>query len=89
LHGPDDRQRACCFSLPESAIWHLDEGAQTKVLSLLARSLGRVMPFWYALCLVLLLVEAYIHRGESSFHFLLAAIVPINKRITSSHLHFL
>ena len=79
------------------AIWQLDEGGQTKALSLLARCRGRVMPFWYALCLVLLLVEAYIHRGESTFHFLLAAIVIwaaviactilmlilINKRIAS------
>lgn len=79
------------------AIWQLDEGAQTKALSLLARSLGEVMPFWYALCLVLLLVEAYIRRGESTFPLLLAAVViwagvisctilvlvPINKRIAS------
>ena len=79
------------------AIWQLDEGAQTKALSLLARSLGEVMPFWYALCLVLLLVEAYIRRGGSTSLLLLAAVViwagvisctilvlvPINKRIAS------
>jgi uncharacterized membrane protein len=79
------------------AVWQLDERPQTKVLSLLARSLGSVMPFWYALCLLLLLVEAYIRRGGPTFHLLLAAIViwaaviawtilvlvPINKRIAS------
>jgi uncharacterized membrane protein len=78
------------------AIWRLDEQAQAKAASLLARSLGKAMPFWYALCLVLLIAEAYIRRGGPAFGLLLAAIaiwvaviaytvlalVPINNRIT-------
>jgi hypothetical protein len=42
------------------AIWKLNESAQAQALSLLARSLGKVMPIWYALCLVLLIAEAYV-----------------------------
>ncbi len=33
------------------AMWQLESGPQARGLSLLARSLGRVMPFWYGLCL--------------------------------------
>jgi uncharacterized membrane protein len=79
------------------AIWQLDERAQAKAVSLLARSLGSIMPFWYALCLILLIVELYIRRSASTFNLLLAAIaiwvaiiactvlvlVPINNRMAS------
>ena len=30
------------------AVWRLESGPQALGLSLLARSLGRVMPFWYS-----------------------------------------
>jgi uncharacterized membrane protein len=79
------------------AIWQLEDRAQATALSLLARSLGKLMPFWYALCLVLLSVEAYFRRHSAS-HMLcnLAAaiwlatilytvttLVPINNRIAA------
>ncbi len=72
-----------------------EEAWQAQVLSLLARSLGRVMPFWYGACLALLLVEMYLHRNGPGFVslvvavvtwsaailFTIAALVPINNRI--------
>jgi uncharacterized membrane protein len=77
------------------AIWKLNESAQAQALSLLARSLGKVMPIWYALCLVLLIVEAYFRRNSPHVHLLHGAVilwiaaivytvstlVPINNRI--------
>ena len=36
------------------AVWQLESGPQAQGLSILARSLGRVMPVWYGLCLALL-----------------------------------
>lgn len=62
-------------------------------MSLLARSLGKLMPLWYALCLALLATAAYIHRHEEALISLLiamavwiavivytfSALVPINK----------
>jgi uncharacterized membrane protein len=78
------------------AIWKLNEPAQAQALSLLARSLGKVMPLWYALSLVLLIVEAYVGRNSPHAHLLYGAVilwvasiiytvsllVPINNRIT-------
>lgn len=77
------------------AIWKLNESPQTQALSLLARSLGKVMPIWYALCLVLLTVEAYVRRNGPHAELLQGAVVlwiiaivysistlvPINNRI--------
>jgi uncharacterized membrane protein len=77
------------------AIWKLNESAQAQALSLLARSLGKVMPIWYALSLVLLIVEAYVRRNSPHAHLLygavilwiaaivytVSALVPINNRI--------
>jgi uncharacterized membrane protein len=77
------------------AVWQLDEHAQAKAASLLARSLGKFMPFWYALCAILLLAETYVHRHQPAIHLLVAAVavwaavvaytivalVPINNRI--------
>jgi uncharacterized membrane protein len=77
------------------AIWKLDESPQAQALSLLARSLGKVMPLWYALCLVLLVVEAYVRRNGPHAQLLQGAVVlwivtivytistlvPINNRI--------
>ena len=57
------------------AIWQLDERPQATALSLLARSLGKLMPFWYSLCFVLLSVEAYLRRHSPSHIFVLAAVV--------------
>ncbi len=75
----------------------LDTPAQTRGLSLFAAVLGRAMPFWYALCLLLFLAETYVHRADAAFPFLLTAsllwaavivftilfLVPINKRIAA------
>ncbi len=79
------------------ALWQLDSGPQAQGLSILARSLGRVMPLWYGLCLVLLGLESFLHRDEAALVPLLAAtfilaavivfsiglLVPINNRIAS------
>ncbi len=75
----------------------LDAAAQTLAISLFAGILGRVMPFWYALCFVLLLVETLALRGHPEFSsllvatllwagvivFTLATLVPINNRIAA------
>jgi len=77
------------------AIWKLDEVPQAKALQLLARSLGRVMPFWYVCGLLLLAAETYVRCGNGHTHLLYAAVsiwvlaivytvtllVPINNRI--------
>jgi hypothetical protein len=77
------------------AIWQLNESAQAQALGLLARSLGKAMPIWYALSLVLLIVEAYIRRKSPHANLLYGAVVlwiaaivytvsmlvPINNRI--------
>lgn len=69
---------------------------QRQALSLFAGLLGRVMPFWYALCLILFVAETYMRRGEPAFLLLLSAsilwaaiigwtvfvLVPINNRIS-------
>jgi uncharacterized membrane protein len=75
----------------------LEETAQAKILSLFAALLGKVMPVWYALSLVLLFIEAYLHRHEPALPSLLIAagiwiavivytialLVPINNRIAA------
>ena len=79
------------------ALRQLEDGPQAKALSLLARSLGTVMPGWYALCLALIAVESYFHRREANLIPLLLAaalwsavivatiafLVPINNRIAA------
>lgn len=79
------------------AIWQLESGPQAQGLSLLARSLGRVMPIWYGLCLALLALESFLHRHQAVMTPLLTAtliwaaviiysismLVPINNRIAS------
>jgi len=75
----------------------LDAQAQTLALSLFAGLLGRVMPFWYALCLILFVLETALRRDQPAYHSLLAAsllwvgvilftitsLVPINNRIAA------
>jgi uncharacterized membrane protein len=79
------------------AVWRLENGPQAQALSILARSLGRVMPVWYSLCLGLLALESFLHRRQAALVPLLAAtliwagvivftigmLVPINDRIAS------
>ena len=75
----------------------LDPRPRTQALSLFAQFLGKVMPFWYALCLLLLLAETALYRHETVFRFLIIAsslwaavivftvttLVPINNRIAA------
>ena len=71
----------------------LDDDAQMKALSLFARLLGRAMPVWYVLCLVLLVVEAYLRRDGwimaavivwvAIIVWTLAVLVPINNRVAA------
>ena len=79
-------------------LWKLTDRAQAKALSLFAGLLGKVMPFWYALSLVLMLVEAYVRRHQPGVSLLLIAVglwiaiivytvttlVPIANRIARS-----
>jgi|SRR6187402_2284410 len=69
--------------------------SRAEALSHLARSLGTVMPVWYAICLILLTAEVYMRRHTSQAHllqvslaiwtltiaFTITALVPINNRI--------
>jgi uncharacterized membrane protein len=79
------------------AVWRLERGPQAQALSILARSLGRVMPVWYVLCLALLALESFLHLHQATLAPLLiaaalwvgaivlsiSALVPINNRIAS------
>jgi hypothetical protein len=79
------------------AVWQLESGPQAQGLSVLARSLGRVMPVWYALCLASFALESFLHRHQAALVPLLTAtliwagvivfsigmLVPINNRIAS------
>lgn len=79
------------------AVWRLESASQAYGLSLLARSLGRVMPIWYSLCFTLIALESFLHRHQTVFLPLLTAtliwagvivftisvLVPINNRIAS------
>jgi uncharacterized membrane protein len=79
------------------ALWQLDEHAQAAAVSLFARSLGKAMPFWYALSLLLMLAELAFHRHRpgqlpllvavllwiATILYTLAALVPINKRLAA------
>jgi Domain of unknown function (DUF1772) len=76
-------------------VWQLEDRPQAKALSLFAGTLGKVMPFWYALCLVLMIVETYLRRDQPALTPLLVAVaiwiativytvstlVPINNRV--------
>ena len=73
----------------------LDDIAQLNVIQIFAKMLGTVMPFWYALSLVLLMIEAGLRHSETGFGLLLASagiwsavivltvlfLVPINNRL--------
>ena len=55
----------------DPSAWRLDPEPQSRMLSLFAAVLGKVMPGWYALGLVLLAVETWIHRYAPGFVILL------------------
>ena len=50
-------------------LWRLEGGAQMEAVRLFATKLGFVMPFWYALGLILLLAQTFVVRHQ-------AALVP-------------
>ena len=76
-------------------VWKLEDRAQAGAIALFAARLGTVMPFWYALNLLLLILEVVIRRYEPEFALLIAAtsiwivmivftvvfLVPINNRM--------
>jgi uncharacterized membrane protein len=76
-------------------VWQLEDRSQAKALSLFAGILGKVMPFWYAWCLALVIAETYLLRHRPGLTLLLIAVViwiaiivytvttlvPINNRI--------
>ncbi len=76
-------------------VWQLEDRVQAKALSLFAALLGKAMPVWYGVCLLLKLIEAFVRRHEPALPSLLIAaglwiaviiysvtvLVPINNRI--------
>ena len=81
------------------ALGTLDQTTWLKTMPVLARVMGRVMPFWYALGLLLIAVEGYFHYDAPSRWWFGAAIllwvagivysvtmlVPINNRIAQAN----
>ncbi len=75
----------------------LSGSAEAQATRLFARRLGKVMPFWYGLSLVLLIVETFVRRQHAGVSLLSAAsaiwagvialtvllLVPINNRIAT------
>lgn len=75
--------------------WRLEPEPQFTILKRLAAVLGRVMPFWYVVCLLLLGVESWLHWHTPAFGVLLTAsvlwllatlgslafLVPLNNRV--------
>ncbi len=47
-------------------LWKLEDGPQVHAIRLFAAKLGVVMPFWYGLGLVFLLVETFMARNQTS-----------------------
>jgi uncharacterized membrane protein len=84
-----------CFINP--VILQLDEAAQAEALRRFAKLLGRVMPIWYGVSLVLMIGETYLRRHATGLWLLLAAVVlwiaiivftiavlvPINNRVAA------
>jgi uncharacterized membrane protein len=78
------------------ALWQLEGPAQAQAIRLFARRLGRAMPFWYALNLLLLIFEAIVRRGGPAvlliaiasalwaavILFTILFLVPINNRMS-------
>jgi uncharacterized membrane protein len=79
-------------------LWKLESGVQMHVIRLFAVKLGFVMPFWYGLGLLLLLIETFLFRHQSQVFPLAVAsgiwalviiltllfLVPINNRLARS-----
>ncbi len=77
----------------------LDRGTWLKTMPLLAQAMGRAMPVWYGLCLLLIGIEGYLHYNTDSRWWLVTAallwmvgivysvtlLVPINNRIADAN----
>jgi hypothetical protein len=63
----------CVSAFINPVIRQLEAEPQAKALSLFARLLGGVMPFWYGACLLLLAVHAWLRRGTAAFPLLVTA----------------
>ena len=89
----------CVAAFVHPSISRLERRAHVLAAAAIARTLGRAMPFWYALGLLLLIAEAFIHRNvPGSFDLLLVAaalwavtiamtlalLVPRNNRVASA-----
>lgn len=75
----------------------LEERTRATILQLFAALLGKAMPFWYALCLILILIEAFARRHQpgltplliaaaiwiASILYSVAVLVPINNRLAA------
>ena len=75
----------------------LEPIAEARATSLFAQNLGRIMPFWYGMNLLLMIVEGLIHRNDAgvswiavapilwviTIAFTLLVLVPINNRIAA------
>lgn len=78
-------------------LWRLEQRSQAIGIREFAKRLGGAMPYWYGFNLLLLIVEAFVHRDSPDRYMLYAAIalwaltilltilflVPINNRLAS------
>ena len=63
----------CLTAFTNPVLRELDEPAQLKAAHLLTARLATPLPLWNVLGLVLLIVEAVVHRNEPGFSLLVAA----------------
>lgn len=82
----------------DPSAWRLDPVPQSVMLSHYATVLGKIMPFWYGLNLLLLGTETWLYRHTPNFAFLLVAtsvwflatlgsilfLVPLNNRVIAA-----
>lgn len=81
------------------ALSTLDESIRLRTMPVLSRKMGRAMPFWYALGLILIGAEAFLRRNEHPSRVLVysalllwaigivysvTTLVPINNRIAAA-----
>ena len=79
----------------DPAVWRLEPGPQLKILSRLASVLGKVMPVWYPVSALLLVIQTWLSWYSSGCGILLTAaaiwllasvgsilfLVPLNTRV--------
>lgn len=81
------------------ALDRLDQATWLKTMPVLAKAMGRAMPFWYALGLVFMGIDGYLHLHTGSqwwfgiavllwvagIVYSVTMLVPINNRIADAH----